>query len=171
MATFNTRLLELRKQRGLTQSELADALEVNKQTISQYERGVRRPDFDTLCTLCDYFNVSTDYMLGKADRTLRYVDHEGLARLDGTNITRTLTPDQSDLLNDYDKLNDLGKKKARDDVSDLTEIPRYCLGEPDYLQPVAAHDREDILVSEDMVDADNVLMKKLEEKRKQQDKK
>ena len=83
MTAFNERLYELRKQRGLTQNDLADYVGVNKQTISQYERGVRRPDYETLERLCDYFNVSTDYMLGKVDITPRYVDSDGLARLDG----------------------------------------------------------------------------------------
>lgn len=71
--------------------------------------------------------------------------------------TRTLTPDESDLLDDYSLLNDLGKKKARDDVSDLTEIPRYKKT-PDHLMPVAAHDRTDIDVTEEMIDEDDLLM-------------
>ena len=127
MASFNTRLLELRKQRELTQNELANYIGVNKQTISQYERGVRRPDFDTLCSLCDFFNVSSDYILGKANVTLRYVNSAGLAKLDSsaTALTRTLSPDESALLEDYQKLNAAGKNRAREDVADLTEIPRY----------------------------------------------
>lgn len=125
MASFNKRLLELRKQHELTQYELAESIGVNKQTISQYERGVRRPDFDTLCSLCDFFNVSSDYLLGKSDVTLRYVDSDGLARLNAASSARILSRDAAELLDYYNKLNALGKKKAREDLADLTEIPRY----------------------------------------------
>lgn len=82
MSAFNERLLELRHQRDLSQSELAHFIGVTKQTISQYERGVRRPDLDTLSILCDFFNVSSDYLIGKTDITPRFVDSRGLEKLD-----------------------------------------------------------------------------------------
>lgn len=44
MATFPERLRELRTQRGFSQQDLADRTDQTKQAISQYERGVRRPD-------------------------------------------------------------------------------------------------------------------------------
>ena len=49
----------------MTQLELAERIGVNKQTISQYERGVREPSFSRLEAICDYFGVSADYMLGR----------------------------------------------------------------------------------------------------------
>ena len=47
MATFGERLKFLRDQKGVTQEDLAELLGVNKQTISGYERGVRRPAGET----------------------------------------------------------------------------------------------------------------------------
>jgi len=44
MTTFPERLRELRTQRGFSQQDLADRTDQTKQAISQYERGVRRPD-------------------------------------------------------------------------------------------------------------------------------
>lgn len=85
MATFSNRLKFLRKQKSMTQLELADRVGVNKQTISQYERGVRRPDFDTLNLLCDFFNVSTDYILGNVDVTPRYVDSDTIQTMEQNN--------------------------------------------------------------------------------------
>lgn len=76
MATFRDRLRHLRTLAGYSQQDLADIMNVTKQTISQYERGVRKPDQDTLLELCDIFNVSTDYLLGKTDVTLRFVSPE-----------------------------------------------------------------------------------------------
>lgn len=83
MATFNERLRELRLSRGYSQQELADMLDVTKQTISQYERGVRRPGQEDLIALCDVFNVTSDYLLGREDVTMRYVDADGIKKLDG----------------------------------------------------------------------------------------
>ena len=82
MATFSERLRELRTQRGFSQQDLADRTNQTKQAISQYERGVRRPDMDMLLALCDIFNVSMDYMTGKEDVTIRLVDGDGIRKLD-----------------------------------------------------------------------------------------
>lgn len=65
MTTFSSRLKSLRIQNHLSQKELASQIGVHGQTVSQYERGIRRPDQNVLLSLCDYFNVSSDYLLGK----------------------------------------------------------------------------------------------------------
>lgn len=82
MATFGERLKSLRESRGMTQDDLADSLGVSKQAVSQYERGVRRPDYDTLLAICDLFNVSVDYILGKTDHTARLLDEQELSLVD-----------------------------------------------------------------------------------------
>jgi len=61
------RLRQLRKERKLTQSELGEKVNVTKVSISGYESGNRTPDTDTLQRLADYFEVSTDYLLGRTD--------------------------------------------------------------------------------------------------------
>lgn len=81
MAQFSTRLRELRIQNNMSQQELADKIHVTKQTISQYERGIREPDYDYLLALCDIFNVSVDYILGKADVTARFLKAKDLETL------------------------------------------------------------------------------------------
>ena len=81
MATFTERLRELRTQSNYSQQDLADKMGVTKQTISQYERGVRKPDMDTLTALCDIFNVSSDYLMGKSDVTVRLLNSDDLRRL------------------------------------------------------------------------------------------
>ncbi|MBR2175652.1 MAG: helix-turn-helix transcriptional regulator [Clostridia bacterium] len=42
-------------------------LNLAQNTISQYETGVREPDFQTLIAIADYFNVSIDYLLGRTE--------------------------------------------------------------------------------------------------------
>lgn len=57
MTYIGTKLRYLRKQDNVTQQQLADAIGVAKSTISMYENGQREPDFETLESLADYFNV------------------------------------------------------------------------------------------------------------------
>lgn len=59
------RLKELRKTKNLLQSEIATAVGLSIQTYSSYEVGARNPDYDTLIKLADFFNVTTDYLLGR----------------------------------------------------------------------------------------------------------
>lgn len=64
---FSARLLFLRKSRGLTQKQLADALALSEIAIQNYEARRRRPAFDVLLALADYFGVSLDYLVGRSD--------------------------------------------------------------------------------------------------------
>lgn len=61
--TIGDRLTELRKSRGLSQEELAAQLTLTRQTISKWELGQSSPDVEYVIALCDYFGVTTDYLL------------------------------------------------------------------------------------------------------------
>ena len=61
------RLKELRTQRGISQIKLAMDLNVNQNSISRYESGLREPDYNTLIHIADYFNVSIDYLLYRSE--------------------------------------------------------------------------------------------------------
>jgi transcriptional regulator with XRE-family HTH domain len=80
---MGNRIRELRTNMSLSQEQLADKLGVTKQAISQMERGVRKPSMEMLDALCDFFNVSADYLRGIEDITIRLVDGEGIQKLDG----------------------------------------------------------------------------------------
>ena len=58
------RLAELRKQKGLSQEELADKLQVSRQAISKWERGEASPDTDNLIELAKIYDVSLDELVG-----------------------------------------------------------------------------------------------------------
>jgi transcriptional regulator with XRE-family HTH domain len=60
-------LRELRTQKGLTQAELSKTLQVSASSIGMYEQGRREPDNETLGKIASYFNVTTDYLLGRTD--------------------------------------------------------------------------------------------------------
>ena len=61
---FNTRLKELRLEKGQTQKELANAIEVGRTTISEYESGKIVPKQEGLLKIANHFNVSVDYLTG-----------------------------------------------------------------------------------------------------------
>lgn len=67
MATFANRLHDLRKNHDLTQDELAQKLDIQRATISAYEKGKITPPYDKIKFFADYFNVSVDYMTGETD--------------------------------------------------------------------------------------------------------
>lgn len=61
------RLKELRKSYGLTQENLADALDISRVNYTRYETDKARPDYETLILLADFFDVTTDYLLGRKE--------------------------------------------------------------------------------------------------------
>jgi len=64
---LGNRLRYLRKTLNLTQSELANKLGITRGTYAHYEIGKREPDYETLQKIADFFEVSTDYLLGRTD--------------------------------------------------------------------------------------------------------
>lgn len=67
---FSQRLKELRKAKGVTQSEVAELLKVPIRTYGSWERAEREPDLQTLCQIADAFHVSVDYLLGREPITV-----------------------------------------------------------------------------------------------------
>ena len=61
------RLEMLRKNKKLTQNDMAKFLGITRQGYGNYESGSREPDNETLQKLADFFEVSTDYLLGRTD--------------------------------------------------------------------------------------------------------
>ncbi len=64
---FAQRLKTLRKERGITQQQLADGVGISKGGLSYYENAGRTPDISILERFADYFGVTTDYLLGRTN--------------------------------------------------------------------------------------------------------
>ena len=60
----------LRKAKGVTQAQLAEAVHVESTNVSKWESGNSEPNKSVLSRLASYFNVSTDYLLGRTDNPL-----------------------------------------------------------------------------------------------------
>lgn len=67
MATFSSRLAQLRKEEGLTQPQLAKLLNISSGSIGNYESGNRFPRYEDLEAIADHFNVELDYLCGRTD--------------------------------------------------------------------------------------------------------
>ena len=63
----HNRIAELRKEKGLTLQQVADAIGVGNNTISRYETGKREPKLETWLKLADFFGVSVSYLQGVSD--------------------------------------------------------------------------------------------------------
>lgn len=61
--TIGERLYNLRKEKKMSQEELANVLDVSRQTVSKWETGESTPDFNKICPLCEYFGITSDELL------------------------------------------------------------------------------------------------------------
>lgn len=67
MFDFGQHLKSLRLSHKITQKQLAAALDASERGIQHYELNERKPTYDTLIAMADYFNVSLDYLVGRGD--------------------------------------------------------------------------------------------------------
>ncbi|MBD5081058.1 MAG: helix-turn-helix transcriptional regulator [Ruminococcaceae bacterium] len=85
---FGEILRSLRKQSGLTQSELGRRVGLSKAVVSKYENGMGYPTFGTLIRIAKFFSVTTDYLLGTANGNI--LDVSGLTESQLEAVQRTV---------------------------------------------------------------------------------
>lgn len=71
MSDFGIHLKQLRQSKSITQKQLANAIGASESGIQNYELGTRKPNYDMLIALADYFDVSIDYLVGRTDNPKR----------------------------------------------------------------------------------------------------
>ena len=67
MFDFGMHLKSLRQSKNVTQKQLAADIGASERGIQHYEIGERKPAYDMLIALADYFDVSLDYLVGRSD--------------------------------------------------------------------------------------------------------
>lgn len=101
-----TILKELRKSRKLLQKDLARYLQIAESTYSYWEQGKFEPDTETLKKLADYFDVSVDYLLGRAENK-ETATTENLFKI--KKAPESLSEDEQELLKQYKGLDSHSK--------------------------------------------------------------
>lgn len=86
------RIAECRRERKLTQEELANRVGVTAQALSQYERGLRYPDVGILVSLCNVLNAGADYLLGLEDKKMTEFDDPQIQNEIWWNLRHSLDP-------------------------------------------------------------------------------
>lgn len=114
------RLKELRVKNGYNQRQLAEKLGYKQNTISQWENGRNSMDADTVIEIADFFGVTADYLLGRAEQPGAAMDMLKMR-----------------LIYVFNLLNDSGKREAIKRVSELSELDKYKINNRDI--PIAAH--------------------------------
>lgn len=71
MTALVARIGELKNSRKIMQKQIAEGLNMPVRTYRRYENGEREPSVSTLAALADFFNVSTDYLLGRSNNPQR----------------------------------------------------------------------------------------------------
>jgi transcriptional regulator with XRE-family HTH domain len=85
MNTFGSRLRDIRKQKNLSQSELARTLDTNHSVIGKYERDEVKPSIDVVKKLAAMLGTTSAYLLGEAQSDELFKDPEMLRRLQEIN--------------------------------------------------------------------------------------
>ena len=109
---LKNRVKELRKELKLTQEDFAEQFGYTRTAISAWEIGRNEPSSTDMVKLANFFNVSTDYLLGKSN--IRNAEKE----LENTS-------NNSEILSYCNQLNEKGKQTLTDYVKVLTKMPEY----------------------------------------------
>lgn len=85
--TIGERLLKLRKEKNLSQEELASILNVSRQTVSKWETDQTTPDFDKIIPICDFYGITCDELFkGIKNNESKASDIENTKKRNATNI-------------------------------------------------------------------------------------
>lgn len=109
---FGKILKMLRKEKGLTQQELGQMVGLKKEAIYKYEKGiVVNPKRSLIAKLANIFNVSPSYLLGISETRI---------------VQKTeYTDDEKRLVENFRKLNSLGKERLEEQIKDMLQLEKY----------------------------------------------
>lgn len=107
-------LKALRKEKGISQKQLADVLSVSQQSINKYENHNIEPDIATLIKMADYFETSLDYI----------IDHSKIRRRIEFVNSYDLNTEESTLIEEYRKLSQKQRASIIAILENYTDIPK-----------------------------------------------
>ncbi|MDR3543247.1 MAG: helix-turn-helix transcriptional regulator [Desulfosporosinus sp.] len=91
------RLKKIRNRKGLNQKEAAESFGISNVVLNRYENDERTPDVETLGKLAEFYGVTTDYLLGRTDKTTHSTSLSPKEERDlGKDLNRILSDLESD---------------------------------------------------------------------------
>lgn len=107
---MNSKLRQLRRESGLTQKELANEIGSTDKNIWAYEKGVATPPIDVIVAYAEFFEVTTDYLLGVTDEFgTKYKDSR----------FTSFSNEEIHLIENYRELNPMSKKLVKQTMETL----------------------------------------------------
>lgn len=97
MKQLGDRLRDLREARNLKQTDVAKALCISNKILSSYERNISMPTIENLKNLCEFYNVSADFLL-----QIELTKEERSA--EGSSTLAIISPEQKQILSYYERL-------------------------------------------------------------------
>ncbi len=120
MSKLGDRIRNLRDSEDIQQVDFAKKIGVSNVVLSRYESGERRPDYDTLLKIAEYFDVTTDYLLGKSENRESNSNKEVVLSKDEKDIAKRIEDFKKDLTSS-DGLNFSGEPMSEDAKESLIE--------------------------------------------------
>lgn len=126
MGNFSNIFKSLRQASGYTQQELSDRLGISRSRIGMYETGAREPDFETLEIIADFFNVDTDYLLGRTNQTTILPESSYYFNADAREMAQFMFENP-----EYKVLFDASRKVKREDIEFVRQMIDRVRGDVD----------------------------------------
>lgn len=124
MGNFSNIFKTLRQSSGYTQQEFADKIGISRSTIGMYETGAREPDFETLEIIADFFNVDTDYLLGRTNKTTVLPESSYYLNEDARDMAEFMFKNP-----EYKVLFDASRKVKKEDIAFVKQMIDRLSGE------------------------------------------
>ncbi len=123
---FGIRLRELREEAGVSMMQLAKAIEVSDAAICKWENGIAEPKASSIVKLAEYFDCSTDYLIGAEDDFARAPSRKAVVKTsDGATVKPTagLSSAECELIEVYRELPPDRRKLAREAIGAWRSLP------------------------------------------------
>ena len=114
---ISQKILLQRKKKGISQEDLANALNVSRQAVSKWESSQSVPDMDKIVALSSYFNITTDYLLKDEIETIDGADNYSSKNVDMQMLNKELSE------NDFQNIRYEAEKKKHTSYWSLIIAP------------------------------------------------
>lgn len=121
---FSKRLLNLRKESGVSRQNAADSLEISRASLEYYEKGLRLPDAYVLAKIANYYDVSADYLLGRTEAATTDIDLQTIC--DYVNLTEKAVENISEFTSIYPPFNMINAGTVFKDLCENGSIFSFC---------------------------------------------